>query len=157
MTAPEAIVHLATRGFLSAFIVVMRVAIAGAVVCGSGVAGLAAARVLADHFDEVILLERDGQLIDDVTGNDAAAAAQAPGLADVSEAVAARRRGVPQFSQPHVMLTRGLQELEVLFPGLRGELLAAGAVGVPSPQSWDLYDGRVGGKFEHTYSVFEVR
>lgn len=41
--------------------------------------------------------------------------------------------------------------------GLRCELLAAGAVGVPSPQSWDLYDGRVGGKFEHTYSVFEVR
>ena len=30
-----------------------------AVVLGAGLAGLAAARVLADHFDEVVLLERD--------------------------------------------------------------------------------------------------
>ncbi len=30
-----------------------------AVVIGAGMAGLAAARVLSDHFDEVVLLERD--------------------------------------------------------------------------------------------------
>ena len=30
-----------------------------AVVLGAGMAGLAAARVLVDHFDEVVLLERD--------------------------------------------------------------------------------------------------
>lgn len=30
-----------------------------ATVLGAGMAGLAAARVLSDHFDEVVLLERD--------------------------------------------------------------------------------------------------
>jgi hypothetical protein len=38
-----------------------------------------------------------------------------PDLASVMEA----RRGVPQFKQPHVLLGRGLQELETLFPGFK--------------------------------------
>ena len=35
-----------------------------------------------------------------------------------------------QYRQPHVMLVRGLQELEALFPGYEAELLKAGAVSV---------------------------
>jgi hypothetical protein len=36
-----------------------------------------------------------------------------PDMASVMKA----RRGVPQFSQPHVLQGRGLDELEGLFPG----------------------------------------
>ena len=38
-----------------------------------------------------------------------------PDMAAVKEA----RRGVPQFRLPHVMLGRGLNELEELFPGFK--------------------------------------
>ncbi|KAI8466907.1 MAG: hypothetical protein J3K34DRAFT_432121 [Monoraphidium minutum] len=136
-----------------------------AVVIGSGVAGLAAARVLSDYFDEVLLLERDGTLIA-APDADAAAATAAPQgergaaqllpLADAARAVDALRRGVPQWSQPHVMLTRGLQELEALFPGFRSEMVGAGACQVETPRDWSIYDGRMGGAVEHDYSVFEM-
>ncbi|MBY8883032.1 FAD-dependent oxidoreductase [Actinacidiphila acidipaludis] len=75
-----------------------------AVVIGAGIAGLTAARVLADHFAEVVLLE-------------AALLPSSPGP----------RGGVPQARHVHGMLARGAQTLEALFPGLRAELVAAGA------------------------------
>lgn len=129
-----------------------------AVVCGSGVAGLAAARVLADHFDEVLVLERDGQLLEDLEGGALAGGAPSPSvqLPEASEVVSSRRRGVPQWTQPHVMLTRGLQELDGLFPGLRAELNGGGAVGVATPRDWSIFDGRMGGELHHEYSVFEM-
>jgi len=65
-----------------------------AVVVGAGLGGLSAARVLADYFDEVIILDRD-ELPDD----------------------AAPRPGVPQGKHPHVLLGGGLKVLENLFPG----------------------------------------
>ena len=64
-------------------------------VLGGSVAGLLAARVLTDHADEVVIVERD-----DLAGG------------------AATRRGVPQGTQVHGLLARGLGQIEALFPGL---------------------------------------
>jgi len=77
-------------------------------------------------------------------------------LAEVAELVSAKRKGVPQWSQPHVMLTRGLQELENLFPGLSTDLQAAGAVWLPTPLDWTWFDDRMGGELECKYTAFEV-
>jgi 2-polyprenyl-6-methoxyphenol hydroxylase-like FAD-dependent oxidoreductase len=70
-------------------------------------AGLTAARVLADHFEEVLLVERDA-------------------LPDTDEP----RKGVPQGRQLHGLLGRGEEILEALFPGLGASLVDAGAVRV---------------------------
>jgi 2-polyprenyl-6-methoxyphenol hydroxylase-like FAD-dependent oxidoreductase len=76
-----------------------------AVVIGGGLAGMLAARVLADHFDAVTLLERDR----------------------FPEAPAARK-GLPQGRHAHVLLEGGRGALERLLPGLTEELVRAGAV-----------------------------
>lgn len=52
-----------------------------------------------------------------------------------------RRQGVSQYRQPHVMLVKGLQELEALFPGYTSQLLAAGAVPVDVVGNWSLVRG----------------
>jgi flavin-dependent dehydrogenase len=71
---------------------------------GAGLAGLSAARALADYFTEVIILDRDA--LHDDTGP---------------------RPGVPQGKHPHVLLGGGLKALEKLFPGFANELMRAGA------------------------------
>ena len=75
-----------------------------AVVLGASMGGLLAARVLADFFGTVTVVERD-VLPDDP----------------------ANRRGVPQGRHPHVLLPRGAQILDELFPGILNELVADGA------------------------------
>jgi 2-polyprenyl-6-methoxyphenol hydroxylase-like FAD-dependent oxidoreductase len=75
-----------------------------AVVIGAGVAGLLAARVLGDRYDEVTIVERDR-----LPGDDQA------------------RRGVPQGAHAHALLARGQHLLEARFPGLTAELIADGA------------------------------
>ena len=75
-----------------------------AVVLGGSVAGLLAARVLADVYPEVTVLDRD---------------ALVPGVAP--------RRGAPQGRHIHALLARGQLALEELFPGLTEELVAHGA------------------------------
>jgi 2-polyprenyl-6-methoxyphenol hydroxylase-like FAD-dependent oxidoreductase len=75
-----------------------------AVVIGASMAGLSAARVLADRFGAVTVLDRD-----DLPGD------------------AVPRRGVPQGNHGHVLLVSGLRALTELFPGLPDELIAAGA------------------------------
>lgn len=75
-----------------------------AVVIGASLGGLLAARVLAETFAQVTLLERDL-------------------LPDVGEG----RRGVPQGRHAHGLLGRGREVLEELFPGLTGDLVARGA------------------------------
>ena len=75
-----------------------------AVVLGASMAGLLAARSLADFFDTVTVVERDP-------------------LPDI----AAARRGVPQSRHLHALLTRGAQVLEELFPGILDELVLDGA------------------------------
>jgi 2-polyprenyl-6-methoxyphenol hydroxylase-like FAD-dependent oxidoreductase len=76
---------------------------AHAVVLGAGMSGLLAARVLADHFERVTVVERD--LLPDE---------------------ARPRRGVPQARHVHVLLPRGGRLLEDLFPGFLDELAEAG-------------------------------
>lgn len=78
-----------------------------AIVLGGSVAGLLTARVLADHFRSVTLMERD-------------CFPDRPQL----------RKGNTHGSHLHVLLLRGLELIERLFPGLRGEMLANGAVPV---------------------------
>jgi 2-polyprenyl-6-methoxyphenol hydroxylase-like FAD-dependent oxidoreductase len=74
-----------------------------AVVIGGSIGGMLAARVLADHYDEVVLVERDH-------------------IPPGSE----NRPGVPHARHLHFFLKRGLMVVERLFPGLREDLLAAG-------------------------------
>jgi 2-polyprenyl-6-methoxyphenol hydroxylase-like FAD-dependent oxidoreductase len=66
--------------------------------------GLLAARVLAEFFETVTVVERD-ELPDD----------------------SAVRRGVPQGRHVHVLLARGAQILDELFPGFLDDLVADGA------------------------------
>lgn len=75
-----------------------------AVVLGGSMAGLLAARVLADDYAEVVVIDRDPL---------------GPG--------ALPRRGTPQARHLHGLLARGHQVLEDLFPGLTAELVAGGA------------------------------
>lgn len=75
-----------------------------AVVLGGSIAGLLAARVLADDFAEVLVIDRDP------LGPEAAP-----------------RRGTPQARHLHGLLARGHRVLEELFPGLTAELVAGGA------------------------------
>jgi 2-polyprenyl-6-methoxyphenol hydroxylase-like FAD-dependent oxidoreductase len=75
-----------------------------AVVLGASLAGLLAARVLADAYERVTVVERDP-------------------LPDT----AAHRKGVPQGRHAHLLLPRGTQILDELFPGLLGDLAAGGA------------------------------
>lgn len=76
-----------------------------AIVLGGSIAGLLAARVLAERFAEVVVIERDG----------------------LDDAIPSYRRGVPQGRHIHALLPRGQQALEQLFPGLTAELGSAGA------------------------------
>jgi 2-polyprenyl-6-methoxyphenol hydroxylase-like FAD-dependent oxidoreductase len=78
-----------------------------AVVVGASMGGLCAARVLADRFDQVVVLDRDD-------------------LPDEPEA----RRLVPQGQHPHLLLKAGQRLLDGWFPGLTAELVAGGAVEV---------------------------
>lgn len=75
-----------------------------AIVIGAGMAGLLTARILAEHFEQVTIIERDR-------------------LPDGPEF----RAGVPQGRHVHGLLLRGLQILEELFPDISDELEAAGA------------------------------
>src|ERR1700726_565374 len=75
-----------------------------AIVIGASLAGLLAGRVLADHVREVVLVERD----------------RLPADAEF-------RTGVPQSRHLHVLLVRGAQLLEQFFPGIRADLVSAGA------------------------------
>ncbi len=76
------------------------------VVIGGSIAGLLAARALANHFDRVTLLERDAY----------------------PESVTPRK-GVPQGHHIHVIWTGGRRAIDALLPGCFDELVARGAVG----------------------------
>jgi 2-polyprenyl-6-methoxyphenol hydroxylase-like FAD-dependent oxidoreductase len=74
-----------------------------AVVLGASMAGLLAARVLADHYDRVTIVERDRLPVR-----------------------VAQRKGVPQGRHVHGLLPSGSKVVGELFPGLLEDLVAAG-------------------------------
>src|ERR1700739_872914 len=74
-----------------------------AVVIGGSIAGLCAARVLADCYSRVTVYERD----------------QLP-------SAPANRATVPQDRHLHMLMARGAMELDGLFPGLLEDMVAAG-------------------------------
>jgi 2-polyprenyl-6-methoxyphenol hydroxylase-like FAD-dependent oxidoreductase len=80
-----------------------------AVVIGGSMSGLLMSRVLANHFDRVTIIERD-----------------------VYPEEPAPRKGVPHSRFPHSLMLRGQRILEALFPGLKSELVARGAIELDS-------------------------
>ena len=66
-----------------------------AIVIGAGVSGLSAAQALANHFEEVIVLDRDELPSGSVP-----------------------RPGTPQAKQAHGLLGGAVKALEQLFPGM---------------------------------------
>lgn len=75
-----------------------------AIIIGASIAGLMTANVIAPHFDEVIVLDRD-ELPETPTP----------------------RLSVPQEHHVHLLLERGKRIIERIFPGLMAELEAEGA------------------------------
>lgn len=88
-----------------------------AVVVGAGMAGLFAARVLADAFATVTVIERDS-LPDDPTP----------------------RRGVPQGPHPHALLEAGRATVADLLPGSVDDVVAAGGVVTDFARGVDFYN-----------------
>jgi hypothetical protein len=98
-----------------------------AIVLGASMGGLVAARVLADHFESVTVVERD------LLPHDAA-----------------HRRGVPQGRHVHALLGRGCQVLGELFPGFTEELTAAGAPSFDYTDLSEVYFNVAGHEFPQT-------
>ncbi len=88
-----------------------------AVVIGGSMAGLLAGRVLTNHFERVTIIERD----------------RFPEQPEY-------RPGVPQSNHVHVLLCKGKQILEQLFPGLLGELETAGALKIDWTAEFPWYN-----------------
>src|SRR5438045_4655158 len=78
-----------------------------ALVIGGSMAGLLAALALADHFDQVTILDRD----------------TFPETPD-------HRKSVPQSHHAHVLLPRGHMIISRMFPGIMDDLRADGALSV---------------------------
>jgi 2-polyprenyl-6-methoxyphenol hydroxylase-like FAD-dependent oxidoreductase len=76
-----------------------------AIVVGGSIGGILAARVLSDHFEEVMVIERDS-----LTGD------------------GGPRKGAPQGRNVHVMFGGGARVIDGLFPGFFTELVARGSV-----------------------------
>lgn len=87
-----------------------------AIVIGGSVAGLAAARILADHFAEVTVIERDPR-------------PQGP----------EPRKGAPQMRHVHALFLSASKGLEGMFPGFLEGLRAAGAVVSDFGNAYGMY------------------
>ncbi|SBS78832.1 conserved exported hypothetical protein [uncultured Mycobacterium sp.] len=75
-----------------------------AVVLGASMAGMLAARVAAEHYREVVVVDRD-----------------------VPPERPSNRRGVPQACHGHALQAGGVAVLDELFPGVLEEMVAGGA------------------------------
>lgn len=83
------------------------------IVVGASVAGLLAARAVADHADDVVVIERERL-----------------------EDTALPRGHVPQGRHLHLLLSSGLDLLAGWFPGIDDELESLGAVRVDGTRGW---------------------
>lgn len=88
-----------------------------AVVVGASVSGLFAARVLADGFDQVTVVERN-ELLDEPVARD----------------------GAPQMRHPHLLQGSGRAILDDLFPGFGDEFVAAGGLVIDAASDFNFYD-----------------
>ncbi len=77
-----------------------------AVVLGGSLAGLLAAKALADHYAEVVVVDRD----------------------DLDAPLEAPRRGVPQSRHTHGLLVRGAEAMEALLPGFSRDVCRRGGM-----------------------------
>src|SRR5262245_1116314 len=75
-----------------------------AIIVGASIAGLLAARVLADNFERVTLVERD-----------------------LLPTRPEHRKGIPQGHHVHGLLSTGQRIISQLFPGILSNLISAGA------------------------------
>ena len=89
-----------------------------AIIIGASMAGLLAARICANHFEEVILLEKD-KIFPEMK----------------------QRRGVPQGYQLHILLSKGLENVSELFPGIISILKTKGAISGDFGQHLKWYSG----------------
>ncbi|MDX6301761.1 MAG: hypothetical protein QOF53_2975 [Nocardioidaceae bacterium] len=111
-----------------------------AVVLGASMAGLLAARVLTEYYQRVMVVERD----------------RLP-------AVGETRRGVPQGRHAHLLLPRGADTLDELFPGFLDALVAEGVPRAADPELFHLTLGghRLAqldpGDLDPTYQVSRAR
>ncbi len=101
-----------------------------AIVIGGSMAGLLTAKMLAEHYRDVLLIERD----------------HVPATAE-------HRRGVPQSRHSHVLLASGLRALEALFPGILEDFSSAGVV--PGDVARDVRWYVEGGRFRRSTSKIE--
>jgi 2-polyprenyl-6-methoxyphenol hydroxylase-like FAD-dependent oxidoreductase len=83
-------------------------------VVGAGMGGLAAAGAIAQHFEQVVVVERDAL-----------------------PAEPTHRPGIPQGQHPHGLLISGQRALGALFPDFEQDLVRAGTV--PIVSGLDLY------------------
>ena len=81
-----------------------------AIVIGAGMGGLLAARAVADHYPQVVVLDRD----------------TLPGSPE-------HRKNIPQGQHVHALLARGRSILESFFPGITADLVRAGALLADKP------------------------
>lgn len=88
---------------------------ATAIVIGASMGGLAAARVLSDHAALVTVFERD---------------------TIEQDAGIATRRGVPQGRHAHALLASGDELMQRWYPGITGQLLAAGAMQLDAGEAY---------------------
>lgn len=88
-----------------------------AVVVGASISGLLTARVLADGFDRVTVIERD-----DLPGQPSP------------------RDGAPQARQPHVLQEAGRAIIEDLLPGYGDDLVSEGGLIIDAASDFNFYD-----------------
>lgn len=88
-----------------------------AIVIGGSIAGLLSARILAEKFASVTLVERD----------------ELPSKPDA-------RKGVPQSVQPHTLLVKGYRLLKDLFPDIEARLTERGALKIDWAREFHLFD-----------------
>ncbi|WP_026677888.1 FAD-dependent oxidoreductase [Fictibacillus gelatini] len=105
--------------------------ISNAIVIGGGMAGLMTARVLSDHYKEVLIVEKDDY----------------PSEPDL-------RPGTPQAFHPHRFTARGKLITERLFPGYEQDLVAQGS---PSSFNKTVYFMNQHGTLEMKYERNDIK